>query len=670
MSAALILSDGDETLDLVGTPGTGAGIWLDVDGFDPPLPGRENTYAESADSEGRRRIRSRAPNPEGKVALVIAAATEALFWGYVDQVQELVESAHRAKGTLRYEPARDGEPVTFDLEAARVTGLPQRGTTVRVLVCTAEIEFECRPYGRLDPVTWFTDLSVPGPIGFIPLEEIPGHVDAYAALTLVEASSQNRDSVEVAIQPDFDPNNAEPLLIDGDTLEVSDFAGATTTQSGSYSTNVVEATLTTSPVVVCSTGEQPHAGKWRVNVRAYGSTADIRVRLAWKVGDGPVTRERWVDLPGATDWFDLNLQTIDIGELPAGHSWTGYIEAYATSGLPTLKVDFVDFMPGRWGRAYAAPKFETPTSFVARDEFDHAGSPALTGQTLPVGGTWADAGSANGLSVDSAVAEVKRSASSDADPGNGFALAGTTTRAALICQADFYVDTPAASVQALLVRWVDASNWFIVYVGVLGGFGGGNASIRARKYVGAVSTITNIVDAGSTAPAAWYTMRCACDESGRYLVWFAPRGADPGNPVLVGQDVDLATGGALASGRQGLYDRHDGGGSNIRVYDNFGVAPFDLDTDLYAGQSARFTHDAAYRENAAGTSEGRVPTFEGKHLTIPPATRADRKSRLVVRARSFDGQSGLPDAGLTDDLTASLDLTPRVVLLGPAIGGS
>lgn len=348
MTASLTLSDGDQSLDLIGTPGTG--VWLDKDGFDLPTPAREMTYAESADSEGRRRVRSRTPNPEGKGKVVIGANNADDFWGYVDQFQELIESAHRQKGTLRYVPPQDGEPVTFDLEAIRVSGLPQEGVTLNNFVTRGEFEFECKPYGRRDPEVWFSGVVLDGPIDYIDLEGIPGHVDAWAELTLTEVSSQTREHVEVAVQENYDPNNPESLLIDSDDLVITGFAGAQTTRTGAYDpnasgNNVIRATLTSTPVVICSTGEQPHKGRWKVRLRAYGSTADIRTRLAWKVGDGPISRERWVDIPAAADFYDLDLEVLDIQELETGHSWTGYIEAYATTGVPTLDVDVLFLVP-------------------------------------------------------------------------------------------------------------------------------------------------------------------------------------------------------------------------------------------------------------------------------------------------------------------------------------
>jgi hypothetical protein len=144
--AELTLSDGQRSLELIGTGGTG--IWLKQDGLNLPVVGKELTYAESADSEGRRRIRSKPQNAEGSFSVFISHPTAATFWGYVDNLQELVESAHENKGTITYTPP-DGTQVTYDLQSIQVTGMPQSGVNLKNRIAEVEVTFECLPYGRL-----------------------------------------------------------------------------------------------------------------------------------------------------------------------------------------------------------------------------------------------------------------------------------------------------------------------------------------------------------------------------------------------------------------------------------------------------------------------------------------------------------------------------------------
>jgi len=341
----LILDDSFRTLSLVGDSSGGEGITLQE--WVAPLPTYEATYAEGPESEGRRKIRERPQNGQGSAKGFIGAQTEPNFWDYVDNLQEMVESVRREKGSLRYEPPHNGTAVTFDLETISVSGLPQHGVLLNSLTCEWEIALEALPYARLDPITVFTDQPISGPIGYVEVPSITGHVEAWAELTLADISSATRSHVEVGLQTDYAPAAPEPLLLNlASGLTVSGFAGSSTTRTGSYSTNVARATLSASPVVVCSTTAQPHKDLWEGRTRVYPSSDDIRVRLSWRVGDGPITPERWITVPNSGNFYELALETISIRELVFNHSWTGYIEAYSPIGTAsTIDVDTILMVP-------------------------------------------------------------------------------------------------------------------------------------------------------------------------------------------------------------------------------------------------------------------------------------------------------------------------------------
>ena len=341
----MILSDGDRYLDLAGRDTFPNGVWMAE--WTPPISERERTYAESADSEGRRTIRERVQNATFSVKVYVGGVDGTEMWDAFDELQELIESVTATKGsTLRYVPPLSGTPITFELEGCRLSEVPLREVHLLARHIEVTIEFESRPYGLLEPVTIFEGVSLSGPIDSTDISGVPGHVDALAELTLTDASSQKRDHIEVALQTDYDPSDPEPLLIDGDTLVIDGFAGQANTRSGSYSTNIVRAIIAQTPISICSTGAQPHKGRWKIRLRPYLTATDIRVRLAWRVGKGTFTRERWVNIAAQDDWYDMDLETIDIAEIPSGtHSWEGYIEAYAASGVPTFDVDMMELLP-------------------------------------------------------------------------------------------------------------------------------------------------------------------------------------------------------------------------------------------------------------------------------------------------------------------------------------
>ena len=148
--ASLVLSDGTRSYDFLAEPAPA--IYVQQDGLVLPVVSREDTFAEGSDSEGRTRVRSRALNSEaGSFAVYFKATNATDFWDAVDNLQELVESAHRNKGTLTYTPP-GGVAVTFDLEAISVTELPQRGVMLRAFHGEATVSFESRPYGGLEEV--------------------------------------------------------------------------------------------------------------------------------------------------------------------------------------------------------------------------------------------------------------------------------------------------------------------------------------------------------------------------------------------------------------------------------------------------------------------------------------------------------------------------------------
>jgi hypothetical protein len=661
---SILLDDGNRTLELMGSGPLG--IWTALNGWNPPVVARENTYADSPDSVGKRRIRSKPQNPEGTWKGNIGHTVAATFWDFVDNLQDMIAAVHENKGTITYTAPQGATAITYDIQSIELTELPQDGVQLNQLLGEASFKFECLPFGRLAPITIWTGKTFSGPIDYEDVASVTGHLPALAELTLTDASSQTRGHVEVAVQEDYNPASPEPLLLNlASGLTVAGYGGSSTTRSGSYSANVARATLTAAPTTICATSAQAHKGRWKVRCRVYPSTSDIRARLAWKVGDGPVSRERWVTVPGNGDFFDLDLETIEIEALPVGHSWTGYIEAYATAGTPTLDVDFLDLLPGaNYGRARAPLKYQTPLGLAAADEFGQT-SGNLAGKTLRVGGTWGGAGDVSDYQLlGGPNFYAFRNEINDVVSLGRFATAGTATYSSVLAGVDFLWDTagqalPTGVVSALNLRYSSTGTNGYVAVGVQSLTG------KMVPYIDMKSVLLGpIGDAMSVSLLAWYSLIVLALSNGGLAVWIFPRGGSvPAKPTVVMQSSHLAAGGSHASGIAGIYDENASAGTCVRYYDNFWVATPNVDVAINSGQSARFLDDIALRENAAGTSEGKVPVFEGRHLTFPPATRAGLKSRVIVKSRRLDVDGGLPDAGLSDNLTGDLNVTPRVLLL-------
>ena len=147
--ATLILSDGTRSIDFL----SASGFKVPQDGINLPVVSREDTFAEGSDSEGRSRVRSRATNSTaGQISLYLSGATASALWTTIDNLQELVESAHLNKGSISYLGPGASSTVTYDLESISLTDLPQVGIELTQLRCNATITFESKPYGRLSPV--------------------------------------------------------------------------------------------------------------------------------------------------------------------------------------------------------------------------------------------------------------------------------------------------------------------------------------------------------------------------------------------------------------------------------------------------------------------------------------------------------------------------------------
>lgn len=137
-----------------------------------------------------------------------------------------------------------------------------------------------------------------------------------------------------------------------------------------------------------------------------------------------------------------------------------------------------------------------------------------------------------------------------------FAIAGTTVLTATVVETDVEwsaLDATTTAYAGVVARYTDASNWLVAFVRIESG---DYQRVEVHKRV--AGTVTQLgAEAGSPVrgSAAWHTLRLQVDADGGWSVWCFPRDGSPGSPVLTGSDSALATGGALASGKVGIYDR-------------------------------------------------------------------------------------------------------------------
>lgn len=506
-----------------------------------------------------------------------------------------------------------------------------------------------------------------GPIDSFVVKNVPGQVSALPVIRMDERSSKARNIVEVGVQYEYDPNNIEQLslsLASGLTAQ----GGTSTTRSGSQSVNVCRATLTTTAVSVCKAASQTHKGLWKIRTRIYPSAATVLVRLAWRSGDGPFSREKWIAVPGSAAWFDLDLGTVNIKELPSGHTCEFRIEAKTSSGVPTVDVDIVECIPADcYTKLRGSTAIDTASAaIVAADDFSTQTAGAVTGKTplYAPAGLWSGAGDADDFQVITSPNRIYRTALSDSADNNGRYLrcgSGTLTTTTIQCDWN-RTDTGISGEtfrQGVFLRYTDTSNFLFAGYITLG-------AMMVLKRVAGTETVLALALGDFRGNR---TIQSSADASGNVVVYESFKGGVLVPMMTVVADSSLATAGALASGGYGIYDAETAANPVFRYYDNFSVSTLATSATIVnpainSGYGLDLKHNTALTDNSTGTSTGTTPIRQGNYPKLPPATRNGTKSRIVVRARRDDNDLGLADSGTSDVLRATLTVTPRVHLTG------
>lgn len=500
-----------------------------------------------------------------------------------------------------------------------------------------------------------------GPVGSVTILGTDGHVDGRGVLTLDEIEAVARDHIEVGID-----DGVGTLYIGATSLTA--LGGSATTRS---SENVIRADLISEEVAICSTGLLSHTGLRKIRCRMYADEPDSAVRMEYRIGDGRWTSGAW-KYPTADQWSDMAMGEINV---PSGKQFEIRIVAkHATVAGADFDVAAVIPFPGKYYAVLRNPAFEvTPTAYSAFSKFDTE-SGAITGDSLQIGGTWSGSGDADDFSVAAGVAS--RSAVSDsAGIQNGRLIrASTPTLAAVTAEVD--VTMTGANTSGLLLRYTDTSNFLAVYCDITNA---GNQKVFIVKRVAGVTTALVTPPVQPTLSHADFRLRVTVDAAGNVTATWTQRNWDgAGNDrvlqVVEAQDSVLATGGTLASGKVGILDHQPNAFAGARSYDNFKAWVPEINAVVYANGSVEHRWDAAERERAALDGVlGRVPSFEGKRLYIPPAGREGLTYRLAVKANRNDVDDGLAAntfATLGDRLRATLKARGRVLLTGVSDPGS
>lgn len=623
-------------------------------------------WAEATDGDGALLVRDPySDNSQWDLAVHVDAATRDAAHTAAGLVTDKLEEAERnlLGIPLVWTPADSTKSLTFYVLTGEIAEIPidiESGYFASQPRLVLNVALTCRPFGYGAEQT-VAAVAGTGPLQIFSVANVLGDVPAEARLIVTDTAAQSRDFCAWGLEQRWQAG-ADLLLTQPD-LTATGFAGASATRAGSVSTNVYRATLTTSPVAVVGTGNQPHVGVFRVYARLWASGAGVRVRFTYRVGDGPLMSLEWETPPAEDAWVELDLGVVSIPERVLGtQRWQGQIEAYTDVAGDTLDVDYLIPMPaGRFGRARRQLTIPTSTTFYARDEFDQTAG-ALTGKTLPAGGTWAGAGDVDDFAVNTTDRTARRTAVSDAgvtgDISSGrWVIAGTTVFTEVAASIDMKASALRDQHVGLVLRHVDSNNFaaMIVEWRATGGMRlswwervGGILTDRARTAQGAISAV-----AGS-----WYTLLVTVSARGLVGAWFGPRTGLPSEPAFTTVQPAAATGGALASGNVGFLDHHPGSGANTRDYDNFSAFVPLADAVCFSAQSVEFRWDETLREDPTGTYYGRPQEYRGAPFFLPPAGDEGRTSRIPVMLRRSDVYS-MPNASVADGQSVEVRYTPR-----------
>lgn len=638
------------------------------------LPAQRQTWLESPDEDGALLLEDpKVGNAElvFRMRLSEAATDMDASLNFIKDLELKLSECSATRGgiDLVWTPKSSTHSATIKALAGEITELPitnrddDLGWFIRRPVLTFKLTAE--PYGELEEVTGPT-VTNDDEVQILIADAVPGTAPARPRLVVTDTAGVARRHLEIGIETNRSYDFADgDLLIPAADLVETGFAG-------------LPGTLTTTPVTLCSTGDLKHVGGFRVKASALynptSSPVDVFARLSWREGDGPLRSNDWVSVFASDpDYCELDLGTVNIPSAKQGaQKWEGRIDAYSVAAGDTLDVRHLILAPTsvRYGKGRAPSRLGVPTAFSARDEFDQAAG-ALAGKTLPIGGTWAGAGDADDFATSGSSAFVlQRTAINDSAAGlalkNGrFAIAGSALTDMAV-RTDFGVDTPVAGLRGVFARYIDIDNWLVVGASQTNPGSGWIWTLTVVKCVAGTETVvmpggqalnTTVPAPGSTTTTA--TLAVLVDASGHVSVYLDSVGREPSLQVRL-SDADLATGGALASGKGGIWDWHPSASVATRTYDNFAVwVPAPEDAVIFPNRSAEVTNKVSLRENAGGTYWGQIAPWRGRFPTIPPAGDKDISTRLLVKARANDVEIEADDSTY-EEITATLFYTPRV----------
>lgn len=186
-------------------------------------------------------------------------------------------------------------------------------------------------------------------------------------------------------------------------------------------------------------------------------------------------------------------------------------------------------------------------------------------------------------------------------------------------------------------------------------------SLEIRQVVAGVQTVLASTGLSIPIDTTYYVLRLMVLASGQTTFTLFNTATTATYATLTASSSALATGGTLATGKPGIFDRNTGTETFVRTVDDFRVtANLALDAVLYPNQSAELRTTGMVREDTGGTSYARVESVVGCLPRLPPSGLENRKVELYLKTSRGDFDL-IPDTGI-DDISAQVFYRPSWLL--------
>jgi hypothetical protein len=502
---------------------------------------------------------------------------------------------------------------------------------------------------------------------------IGGDVPAKARMIVKDKSSQDRRTASWGHDIVSSESNPSLLLSASSGLSGTGFSGESKTRSGAYgSEKVLRGTAVSQATTICGTGRIAHVGSFGITLRVYATSEASLFRIAYKNGDGSLTKLEWKEPTVVNGWDEISMGEIFLDAVELGTQTSEIrVEQKATEGNPANDVNYIEMLPTGVAAATARGiASNTATNLIAYDNFEQTeGNLEGKKPNYPTSGVeWAETNKTgeNGFKVN-ASHYLERKKKEDASLSSGcFALLGTTSyesfvSSCVIRDASYVGETKSIDAGAfegvllgLLGRYVSTTKWIVAGIT---GITANRVLLQVQMNVsGTVSVLEETtISASSGILDGAHALSFSVDATGNWSAEF--RGAR-----LTGYSSALAPGGVLASGRAGLYDANTSPTEGARIVDSFQLLGGEKSGVVcYSGKQAEFNSQGCLRQDSTAEYDGEPSSYRGGNLYLMPAGESERINRIAVKMRRND-VAAEESASVTDKHTTEILVTERFIL--------